>query len=335
MTELHIIPRSGDWKNALADAIRDPAELLGLLQLPASLLHSARSASGDFALRVPRSYAARMRPGDANDPLLRQVLPLAEEFHSPESFLSDPVGDLNAATRPGVLHKYHGRVLLITTGACAVHCRFCFRRHFPYHNENPAGGQWQQALEYIAADNSISEVILSGGDPLLLDDERLEALLTRLASIDHLQHVRVHTRLPVVLPERITDNLIKLLTGGRLQPVMVIHSNHPAELQDDTATALKRLEHAGIRMFNQTVLLRDINDSADVLVTLSRRLFELGTLPYYLHQLDRVRGAAHFEVSDNHASQLLDQLRRRLPGYLVPRLVREIEGMPYKKPFDC
>ena len=335
LTKPYIIPRTGDWKNALSEAVRDPAELLALLGLSRELLPEAQAAARGFPLRVPRSYLARMQPGDPDDPLLAQVLPLGSELHSPADFVTDPVGDREASACAGLLHKYHGRVLLIATGACAVHCRFCFRRHFPYAEENPAANQWQEAIEYLRSDPQISEVILSGGDPLLLDDRRLADLITRLAAIGHIQRLRIHTRLPIVLPERITDDLLALPAATRLQLIMVIHCNHPAELQHEVPAALQQLTTAGFRLFNQSVLLRGINDRAGVLAELSERLFELDVQPYYLHLLDRVQGAAHFEVDETTAKALHETLRQTLPGYLVPKLVREVKGLPYKQPKDC
>lgn len=327
-----MIPRSADWKNALAGAVRDPAELFALLELPRELLGRARQASADFSLRVPRGYVARMAKGDPADPLLRQVLPLGEELHSVPGFVADPVGDLQASTVPGLLHKYAGRALLVATGACAVHCRYCFRRHFPYADENPSRGNWEAALDYLAADTSIEEVILSGGDPLLLDDARLEELTRRLEAIPHLRRLRIHSRLPVVLPERVDSGLLSWLRSGRLRPVMVIHANHANEIDAEVRRALHRLRQADVTLLNQTVLLKGVNDSIEALAELSEALFEAGVLPYYLHLLDRVSGAAHFQVDGERARDLMAHLRARLSGYLVPRLVREVAGEPGKRP---
>ena len=325
-----MITRSQDWKNALADAVRDPAELLALLELPQQLLPAARAAAALFPLRVPRGFIARMGRGDPNDPLLRQVLPLGEELAPIPGFTTDPVGDLDATALPGVLHKYRNRTLLVATGACAIHCRYCFRRHFPYGEATAAKQQWQAALDYIAADDTIEEVILSGGDPLLLDDARLESLVGGLERIRHVQRLRLHSRVPVVLPERIDDALLGWLRRSRLQPVVVIHANHPRELDDTVARALAPLRATGTTLLNQTVLLRGVNDDTDILRQLSVRLHQLGVLPYYLHLLDRVTGAAHFDVPEPRAMALWETLRRQLPGYLVPRLARERAGAPYK-----
>ena len=322
------------WQQELAEAISSPADLLARLGLDPSLLPGALTAAQLFRLRVPASFLARMRPGDPNDPLLRQVLPVSAEGLSAEGFTADPVGDLDAMTVPGLLHKYHGRALLVTTGACAVHCRYCFRRHFPYADANPARDAWQPALDYLRADDSIREIILSGGDPLVLGNPKLATLIAQLEQIPHLTRLRIHSRLPVVLPARIDPGLIELLSGTRLPCVVVAHANHAQELDATTASAFERLRAAGITLLNQAVLLRGINDSIDAQRALSETLFAQGVLPYYLHLLDRVAGAGHFEVPEAEARGLLEALRARLPGYLVPRLVREIAGDPGKRPVN-
>ena len=275
-----------------------------------------------------------MRPGDPADPLLRQVLPLATETEWPPGYSCDPVGDQQASLLPGLLHKYQGRVLIVATGACAVHCRYCFRRHFPYQESPRTLPAWSGALDHIASDASIHEVILSGGDPLTLVDESLAELATRIAAIPHVRRLRIHTRLPIMIPERVTPELLSWLTGTRLAPVMVIHANHPAELQGTAAAAVRKIVAAGVPTLNQAVLLRGINDAVETLVELSERLVDLGVMPYYLHQLDRVAGAAHFEVPAEQGRQFVDELRRRLPGYAVPRYVQEVAGEPYKIPLS-
>jgi len=320
------------WQQELAEAITDPADLLRQLDLPGTLLAPAREAGRDFRLRVPQGYVDRMRRGDAADPLLRQVLPLADELVPRPGYLSDPVGDLDAMTTPGLLHKYHGRALLVTTGACAVHCRYCFRRHFPYGEANPAREDWQGAIDYLHGDPSVTEIILSGGDPLVLSNARLARLLAALADIPHLRRLRIHTRLPVVLPARIDAGLLDLLGGNRLRPVMVVHANHANEFDAAVGQALAGLRARDVLLLNQAVLLRGVNDSVAAQAGLSEALFEHGVQPYYLHLLDRVQGAAHFDVTEAEARALIDGLRTRLPGYLVPRLVREIAGEPGKHP---
>jgi EF-P beta-lysylation protein EpmB len=261
-------------------------------------------------------------------------MPVHEELNETDGFGEDPVGDRTAARELGLLHKYAGRVLLVVTGVCAVHCRYCFRRHFPYH-ELPHGDRaWDRALAAIAGDDSIGEVILSGGDPLMWVDRRLAALVRRILAIDHVQRLRVHTRLPVMIPNRVTESLIAWLAGGRLAPVMVLHVNHARELSEDVAEAIGRLQRAGVMLLNQAVLLRRVNDSVSAQISLSERLVQLGVVPYYLHQLDRVRGAAHFEVPIEQGQKIIAALRRQLPGYAVPRYVREVAGEPYKMPLE-
>ncbi len=320
------------WQQELANAVTDPAELLASLQLDPGLLPAAQLASNLFRMRIPHSYIARMRVGDINDPLLRQVLPIAAETHVTTDFVTDPVGDLQAMVVPGVLHKYHGRVLVITTGACAVHCRYCFRRHFPYNDTNASSQHWQQALEYIQSDSSINEVILSGGDPLTLSDQRLASLVTRLQEIAHVKTLRIHTRLPVVLPSRIDYKLLEWLGNCTLRKVLVIHTNHASEVNTELAEALTKLKHADATLLNQSVLLHGINDSVTAQRQLCERLFSVGVLPYYLHLLDKVQGAAHFDVSADRARHLIKDLKHTLPGYLVPRLVCEEAGKPSKTP---
>lgn len=330
-----VTPPSGQpprWQQLLAQAVSDPAELVALLGLDRSLLPAARAAAGTFPLRVPRGFVARMRPGDPADPLLRQVLPLGEELAQVPGYSDDPVGDLRARRGPGVLQKYQGRVLLTATGACGVHCRYCFRRHFPYAEENPRRAHWEAALDAVRADPSIREVILSGGDPLSLSDASLAEIAAALEAIPHIGRLRIHTRQPVVLPERVDDRLLAWLTASRLQKVVVIHANHAREIDTHVHDAMKRLADTGASLLNQSVLLKGVNDSPEALAGLSEALFAAGVLPYYLHLLDKVRGAAHFDVPETRARQLMAALRARLPGYLVPRLVREDPGAPSKTP---
>lgn len=310
------------WQQALKMAIRDPAELCRALDLP-EYVEAARRAARSFPVLVPHSFLARMRRGDPHDPLLRQVLPLAEELDEVAGFRADPVGDAAATLAPGLLRKYSSRVLMVTTGACAVHCRYCFRRHFPYADGPRAPRDWEPALTLVRADPTVDEVLLSGGDPLTLVDGQLAQLADRIAAIPHVQRLRVHSRLPIVLPSRVTDELLGWLCGTRLTPLMVVHANHPAELDAETTAALARLVDAGVPVLNQTVLLRGVNDDADTLIELSRRLVDRRVMPYYLHQLDRVAGAAHFEVPIERGLELMAELRRRLPGYAVPRYVQD------------
>lgn len=325
------------WSASLAAALRHPDELLaelGLDRLPnaAALRDAAHAAARQFGLLVPRSYLAKMTPGDPNDPLLRQVLPLADELESRNGFSIDAVGDAASRAVPGLLHKYHGRALLIVTGACAIHCRYCFRRHYPYSDEPKRLDDWQPALDYLAADPTIHEVLLSGGDPLVLTDARLADLIDRLAAIPHLTRLRIHTRLPVVLPDRVTPELIAILRAQRMTTYIVIHANHPRELTGDAAIAVRTLVTSGFTVLNQSVLLKGVNDHSETLRELSERLIDLGVVPYYLHQLDRVQGTHHFEVSESDGHSLLADLPRSLPGYAIPAYVREQSGQPAKTP---
>lgn len=320
------------WKNAYADAIKDPKVLLEHLGLPSDHCAQIPLQGNNFPMRVPRSYVARMGKGNPTDPLLLQVLPVKGESIEQFGFTSNPVGDAESIAVPGLLHKYAGRVLILVTGACAIHCRYCFRRHFPYSDSNPAKNNWQQALDYIISDPTISEVILSGGDPLSLDDAVLAALIERLEQIPHLKRLRIHTRTAVVIPQRITQRLIEILSDTRLQSVVVIHTNHANEIDQALKQALHNMHKYGITLFNQSVLLRDINDNIEALVALSETLFDARVIPYYLHMLDRVAGASHFEVSNKDALSLVKNLSTRLPGYMVPKLVREISGNAAKVP---
>jgi EF-P beta-lysylation protein EpmB len=321
---------SPPWRAELAQAFRDPAALCRHVGVdPAAILGMAEAAAS-FPVLVPRGFADRMRRGDPDDPLLRQVLATGDETTDLPGFVDDPLAESACAAVPGMLRKYHGRALLVATGACAVHCRYCFRRHFPYDGLPRGGRWWESALAAIAADPSIDELILSGGDPLTLPDAQLAALVAEAAAIPHLVRLRVHTRLPVVLPTRVDDGLLGWLAGGRLSPVVVIHANHPAEIDAAVAAACGRLRSAGITVLNQTVLLAGVNDDVPTLAGLSHRLFAAGVLPYYLHLLDRVRGAGHFLVDDARATSIAAGLAALLPGYLVPRLVREVPGAPGK-----
>jgi L-lysine 2,3-aminomutase len=327
--------QAAPWKRELAGAITRPEELLDLLDLDPELLSAAHAAAVTFRLLVPRGYAALMTRGDPQDPLLRQVLPLGDELQDPPGFSTDPVGDHAALRTPGLLQKYQGRALLLVSGACAMHCRYCFRRHFPFGELSLGAHHVAEAITRLGRDSSINEVILSGGDPLMLDDHALADLVARLEEISHLRRLRLHTRIPIILPSRTTDRLCRTLRESRLRPVLVVHTNHARELGAETRTALEWLRLTGAVLLNQSVLLRGVNDDAQRLAELSEALFECDVLPYYLHLLDKVSGAAHFDVDEATAARLLDRLRRLLPGYLVPRLVREVAGEPYKTPVDA
>lgn len=318
------------WQRELADAVRDPGELCRLLAIDLPLADEARRSAAGFPLLVPRAFVARMRKGDRHDPLLLQVLPVAAERQVAAGFSADPLAEAAALAAPGLVQKYAGRALVLATGACAINCRYCFRREFPYAESGATRAGVEAAVDAVAADPTIHEVILSGGDPLLLDDERLGRLVERIEAIPHVRRLRIHSRLPIVLPARVTESLTAILAATRLATVVVVHANHPAELDAAVAAALARLAAARVILLNQAVLLAGVNDSVAVLATLSERLVEIGVLPYYLHLLDRVQGTAHFEVSEDAAKCLHEALRGRLPGYAVPRLAREVPGEPAK-----
>ncbi|NOX75864.1 MAG: EF-P beta-lysylation protein EpmB [Gammaproteobacteria bacterium] len=323
-------PRS--WQRELAQAHRETGSLLAALGLSAADLPSGVAAAQDFPTRVPRGYVARMAYGDPADPLLLQVLPRGAETIRKPGFVRDPVGDGAALASPGLLHKYHGRVLLMATEVCPVHCRYCFRRHYPYTENRADDAHWSKAMDYIRGHEDIREVILSGGDPLSLSDERLSTLTDALRTIPHIKRLRIHSRMPIVLPERIDAGLLAWLRALPWHTVLVTHCNHANEIDPQVSNALAKLRNAGVFLLNQAVLLRDINDTVEAQEALSETLFEVGVLPYYLHLLDRVQGAAHFEVSEPEARRLLSGLQQRLPGFLTPKLVREIAGKSHKIP---
>ena len=320
------------WKKVLSDSVTAPEELLEILGLPKSLLPGAINGSHSFSMRIPRPYIDRMIQGDQHDPLLRQVLPLGEECEEVSGFSLDPLAEQSQNPTEGIIHKYQGRLLLIVSGACAINCRFCFRRHFPYGDNQLGGDSWIQAVEYIRSQESIHEVILSGGDPLAATDNRLARMVDALSDIPHVKTLRVHTRLPIVIPQRVTEEMIQWFCGGRLNPVMVIHCNHANEIDEQVERSLQKLREAGATLLNQTVLLRGVNDTSESLAALSHTLFNAGVLPYYLHLLDRVQGAAHFDVPEEKAKVLINELMHQCPGYLVPRLVREVAGEASKTP---
>ena len=320
------------WQQLWRDAVVDARELLSMLGLDDMAGRVSASAAAQFPMRVPRGFVARMRHGDRDDPLLRQVLPLDEEDRIVAGFSLDAVGDAAALSANGVLQKYRGRALLLATGSCAIHCRYCFRRHFPYSGDTAARDGWRDAVDAIRGDASIDEVILSGGDPLSLSTPKLAELTGALARVPHIRRLRIHSRLPVVLPERIDADLLGWLDALPWPVAMVIHANHANEFDVHVDAALMQLRRRGITVLNQAVLLRGVNDSVEALAALSQRSYAAGALPYYLHQLDRVAGAAHFEVGDDRARELHAGLAARLSGYLVPRLVREVAGDPGKRP---
>ncbi|MEO4208901.1 EF-P beta-lysylation protein EpmB [Acinetobacter pittii] len=322
-----------NWQSQLSDLITDPSELLSLLELSSEqLLSGAILASEKFKLRVPRAFVGKMNAKNPLDPLLLQVLPHHLELEEHPEFVTDPLGEEAANQLPGVLHKYKSRFLLTLTGACAVHCRYCFRRHFPYQENLPKNEDWLNMKNYIEANPNINEIILSGGDPLTLSNRKLALWLERLSSLKQIQILRIHSRVPIVIPNRIDEQLISLLKNSRLRIVLVVHSNHASELDDFTCSKLLQLSDHHITVLNQAVLLKGVNDSAQTLIDLSYRLFEARVMPYYLHVLDKVKGAQHFDLESSKIDDIYRDVLANLPGYLVPKLVREIAGEKNKTP---
>lgn len=322
--------QSANWQHALSNAFTNLAQLCAHLELNPQQLGYETFTSEQFPLRVPLSFANCMRKSDPNDPLLRQVLPISAELLQYPGYSNDPVGDVNASASIGVIHKYHGRVLFITTGSCAINCRYCFRRNFPYAELQLTKSQQRAAIAYLEQHTELTEVILSGGDPLLLNDDRLKDLLTQINALPHIQRIRIHTRIPIVLPERMTAELLAAFRQSTQKIIVVIHANHANELSEHVASATHRLSQQGITLLNQSVLLKGINDDAQALQALSERLFAIGVLPYYLHTLDKASGTGHFEVAEADALYLHSHLQKVLPGYLVPRLVHEQAGAAHK-----
>lgn len=316
------------WQQILATGFSTAADLLNFLEIPIEA--GCARAERAFPTRVPRGFAMRMQKGNPLDPLLLQVLSQSQELENTADFTTDPLGEKWANPIKGLIHKYHGRVLLTLSGACAVNCRYCFRRHFPYQDNNPGRQGWLKVLDYVREEPSIHEVIFSGGDPLLATDNTLAFLIEQLESIPHVTTLRIHTRVPIVLPERVTPQLCGLFEQARLNVVIVLHTNHPQELSDEVKVVCNQLRQSRCHLLNQSVLLRGVNDESGVLIALSERLFTFGIMPYYLHLLDKVQGAAHYDVSEETAKKLHQALFARLPGYLVPRLVREVSGAPHK-----
>lgn len=332
MSNANVTAHTVSWQEALSDLVTDPNELLALLELDSSLLAEMTAASLVFPLKVPRSYLARIEKGNPRDPLLKQILPIGMELKTHPDFVFDPLEEAKTNILPGLLHKYHGRVLITLTGHCAIHCRYCFRRHFPYAENNPGKNGLEKVFDYIAKDTSLTEVILSGGDPLAVNDNLLHYVSNQLNQLSHIKRLRIHTRLPVVLPERITDSFISWLNNLQKACVMVLHVNHPQEINQEIKHVLFRIHNAQVTLLNQAVLLKGVNDNLATLIALSEKLFEAKVLPYYLHVLDKVQGAAHFDLELTQALRMHESLRNHLPGYLVPRLVQEEAGKLAKTP---
>ena len=326
------LSQQNNWQHLLAQAIRDPDALIDYLELPKKPFYNADQANKNHQLLAPLGYLDKIQKGNWDDPLLKQILPIEDEMLDVKGYVSDPVGDLNASLTAGVLQKYQGRALIITTGTCAVHCRYCFRKEYPYAEAKPAINNWQQVIETISHDPSLHEIILSGGDPLILSDQRLISLCQQLAAIPHIKTLRFHTRIPVVLPQRIDTHFLHWFSALPIKKVVVIHANHANEIDPLVGDKLRALANTGAIVLNQSVLLKGVNDSVEALENLSQQLFHYQTLPYYLHLLDKVKGTAHFDIQQQQALLLMEELRHRLPGYLVPKLVREVSGKRPKSP---
>ncbi|WP_339867008.1 EF-P beta-lysylation protein EpmB [Pseudohongiella nitratireducens] len=321
-----LVAKETSWQRQLSDLITDPAELLSMLNLSPGDYPVPDDILATFPLKVPRAFVSRMRPGDPLDPLLRQILPIMEEGDDTPGFTIDPLSEADFNPQAGILHKYQGRILVLAAPHCAIHCRYCFRRHFPYDENIPGRAHWEESLKWLADRPDIREVIYSGGDPLAANDRHLAWLTKRISEIPHIRRLRIHTRTPVVIPARVNESLLTWLNDCQLQKVMVVHINHAQEIDAEVAQALQKLRNANVTLLNQSVLLKGINDNVDALEALSESLSAAGVLPYYLHMLDRVQGVAHFNVSDDRAFALMDKLKARLPGFLVPSLVREEPG---------
>jgi EF-P beta-lysylation protein EpmB len=321
------------WQKELANVITDPKTLLELLEISPEAHQHHFSARKLFPVRVPRPLLSRIKKGDINDPILKQVMPLDTEFSITDGYSEDPLEEHDTVA-PGLLHKYKHRVLMVVKSGCAINCRYCFRRHFPYADNSPNKLRWQQALNYIKHNSAVNEVIFSGGDPLMASDEHLLWLINEIEQIPHVKRLRIHTRLPVVIPQRITPALVHMLANTRLKPAIVFHINHANEIDDQVIQAIEPLVVARIPLFNQSVLLKGINDDANILATLSEVLFDSGIQPYYLHLFDKVQGVAHFDLTESEAKNITLALMAILPGYLMPKLVREIAGEANKTPIN-
>lgn len=329
LTQNHPIREEQNWTDYLAGAISDPHALLTALSLPSDTFGPDIAARRLFPLRVPLPFVAKMEKGNPQDPLFLQAMSSRQEFLSAAGFCKDPLQEQQTAA-PNILHKYHNRLLFMVKNSCAINCRYCFRRHFPYAQNKGDKSSWLKAIAYIAAHTEIEEVIFSGGDPLMAKDHELEWLLKQLENLPHLQRLRIHTRLPVVIPQRITEHLCRILAQSRLQTLLVTHINHPNEIDHLLAEGMLRLKQAGVTLLNQSVLLKNVNDNAQVLKHLGDKLFAVGILPYYLHLLDKVEGASHFYIEDQQATKIYTELQSITSGYLVPKLAREIAGEPNK-----
>jgi len=316
---------SENWQQQLSNCIKSSDDLLKQSQTSGAATLFSEQASELFKLKIPANFLNKIKATES-DPLLLQILPRHEETLEVEGFNRDPVGDMSAMATPGLIHKYRNRALFIVTGACAIHCRYCFRRHFPYSEAQINSENWEPAFQYLREHKEVTEIILSGGDPLIISDEKLTHLVSELEQIKHIKRLRIHSRIPSVLPERITGDLLELLQNSRFNVSLVTHINHPNEINQKNRAVFKMIQTSNIQLLNQSVLLADINNNPETLIDLSEKLYETGILPYYLHLLDPVQGAAHFYVKEADARVFLDEMTNSLPGYLVPKLVKEISG---------
>ena len=327
--------QNSPWQQQLKNTVNNIQELCSELDLDYNTLkHGRLNLQPKFPLKVSRYYLNKINKNNLNDPLLLQILPQVEELKSAPNFCHDPLEEEKYTKVPGLIHKYHNRVLLTVTGACGIHCRYCFRQNFPYENNILAQKERDLQLDYIIKNININEVILSGGDPLCVNNKYLDLLLSSLTSIPHIKTIRFHSRMPIVIPDRIDEELIEILNryinNQHVNIVLVTHCNHPDELDEHIKNKMALLKNIGITILNQSVLLKNINDNAKTLVDLSHKLFECHILPYYLHLLDPVTGTSHYEVKHSNAKLLIKEVSSKLSGYLVPKLVQEIAGMPSK-----
>lgn len=314
-----------NWKHELKNSSISLSELLRKLNLSVNQFPQGLLANPEFKLKVTPSYLNKILPGDPEDPLLLQILPQALENKIDNKFSNDPVGDLDASDTPGLIQKYHGRALLITTQTCPIHCRYCFRKNFPYQQHR----KLDQAFLEISKNSSISEIILSGGDPLSLSNNKIAEIFNKLNLIKHVKTIRIHTRYPSILPSRLDDGLLKIFNQERFNIVLVTHINHAQEIDKHVKDHLDKFR-ATVHLLNQSVLLKGVNDSLTAQIALSNSLLSIGVLPYYLHNLDRVQGSKHFEVTNPH--NLYQQMQIHMPGYLLPKIVQELPGVPFKIP---
>ena len=319
-----------DWQTLLKESLISAAELVSHLELPEECLPGAESGHKLFELRAPKPYLERIEKGNPKDPLLLQILPVQQESTQVTGYATDPLEEAESNPMPGLIHKYKSRALLVGSGACAINCRYCFRRHFPYADNGLSNERIDQVVTYLKQQPDVNEVILSGGDPLATSDKRLEALISKLSDVPHLKRLRIHSRLPVVIPQRVTDGLVTLLSESRLKVIWVLHINHGNEIDRVVADAVRKITDKGMMVLNQSVILKGVNDNSQTLVDLSEALFDADILPYYLHAFDPVQGASHFDVSDDKAIQLWKKMQKELPGFLVPKLTREEPGKASK-----